>query len=185
VTRTVYYTATTLDGFIATENHSLDWLLTREADHEGPMGYRAFEKRIGALVMGASTYRWIREHEPSDWPYSVPAWVLTHRKSTGHPGADIRFTAADTPEDVASVHAELVAAAGDRDVWVVGGGDLAGQFADLGLLDEVVVSIAPCTVGAGAPLLPRRLELVRTEWAVNGEFVCVRYDVVKDQSGAG
>ncbi len=83
------------------------------------------------------------------------------------------------------MHAELIAAAGDRDVWVIGGGDLAGQFADLGLLDEVVVSIAPCTVGAGAPLLPRRLELVRTEWAVNGEFVCVRYDVVKDQSGAG
>ena len=184
MTRTVYYTATTLDGFIATEDHSLDWLLTREADHEGPMGFQAFTKRIGALVMGASTYRWIQEHEPDDWAYSVPAWVLTHRTLTGHPGADIRFTAADTPVAVASVHAELVAAAGDRDVWVVGGGNLAGQFADLGLLDEVMVAIAPCTIGAGAPLLPRQLELVRTEWAVNGEFVCVRYDVVKDGNAA-
>jgi dihydrofolate reductase len=180
VTRTVYYTATTLDGFIATEDHSLDWLLTREADHEGPFGYQAFEKRIGALVTGASTYRWIGDHEPNSWPYSVPAWVLTHREPTGYPGADIRFTAADSPAALAALHAEMVAAAGERDVWVVGGGELAGQFADQDLLDEVVVSIAPCTIGAGAPLLPRRLELVRTEWAVNGEFVCVRYDVVKD-----
>jgi dihydrofolate reductase len=77
------------------------------------------------------------------------------------------------------VHGQLVAAAGDRDVWIVGGGDLAGQFADRGLLDEVVVAIAPVTLGGGAPLLPRRLELVRTEEAVNGEFVCIRYDVVR------
>ena len=54
--------------------------------------------------------------------------------------------------------------------------------ADRGLLDEIVVTIAPVTLGGGAPLLPRRVELVRTEWAVNGEFVCVRYDVVKGRS---
>ena len=181
MTRTVYYTATTLDGFIATADHSLDWLLSRQVDQGGPFGYADFEKRIGAIVMGASTYRWIREHEPSSWGYSIPAWVLTHRTDLEpYAGADIRITTADSPEALASLHAEMVAAAGERDVWVVGGGDLAGQFADAGLLDELVVSIAPCTIGAGAPLLPRRLELVRTEWAVNGEFVCVRYDVVKD-----
>ncbi len=59
--------------------------------------------------------------------------------------------------DVREHHAAMVAAAGDRDIWVVGGGDLAGQFADRGLLDEVVVGIAPVTLGGGAPLLPRRL----------------------------
>ena len=53
----------------------------------------------------------------------------------------------------------MVGAAGDRNVWIVGGGDLAGQFADAGLLDEVIVSIAPVTLGGGAPLLPRRIEL--------------------------
>ncbi|WP_346619015.1 dihydrofolate reductase family protein [Blastococcus montanus] len=175
MTRTVYYTATTLDGFIATEEHSLDWLLTRQADHEGPFGYQDFEKRIGALAMGANTYTWVQQHGGADWSYRAPTWVFTHRDLGGYPGADIRFTSAGAAE----VHGEMVAAAGDRDVWVVGGGDLAGQFADAGLLDEIVVSIAPCTIGSGAPLLPRRLELVRTEWAVNGEFVCVRYDVVK------
>ena len=176
MTRTVYYTATSLDGFIADERHSLDWLLSRQSDGDGPRGYTEFEKRVGALAMGATTYVWVQEHEePGAWAYSVPAWVFTHRDLTAPPGADVRFTAAD----VAEVHAEMVAAAGDRDVWIVGGGDLAGQFADRGLLDEVVVSIAPVTLGGGAPLLPRRLELARTEEAVNGEFVCVRYDVVR------
>lgn len=179
MTRTVYYTATTLDGFLATADHSLDWLLSREIDSDGPFGYREFEQRIGALVMGSSTYRWICHHEPGSWAYSVPAWVLTHRSDLEpYPRADIRFAAADTPEELAALHAAMRTAAGDRDVWVVGGGDLAGQFADAGLLDEVVVSIAPVTIGAGAPLLPRRLELRRADWAVNGEFVCVRYDVV-------
>jgi len=175
VTRTVYYTATSLDGFIATADHSLDWLLSREADHDGPFGYRAFEQRVGALAMGATTYEWVQAHDPGAWAYTVPAWVFTHRELTAPPGADVRFTQAD----VGGVHADMVAAAGGRDVWVVGGGDLAGQFADRGLLDEVVVSVAPVTLGGGAPLLPRRLELVRTEHAVNGEFVCVRYDVVR------
>jgi dihydrofolate reductase len=178
MTRTVYYTATTLDGFIADPDHSLDWLLSREADHEAPTGYQAFEKRVGALVMGASTYEWIQRHG-EEWTYDQPAWVLTHRQLRPYEGRDVRFTAADTDDELRALHADMAAAAGDLDVWVVGGGPVAAQFARAGLLDEVVVSIAPCTIGAGAPLLPRRLELLRTEWAVNGEFVCVRYDVVK------
>lgn len=79
---------------------------------------------------------------------------------------------------VAEVHAAMTAAAGDRDLWVVGGGDLAGQLADLGLLDELVVSLAPVVLGAGRPLLPRRLDLRLTELARNGAFACTRYDVV-------
>ena len=178
MTRTVYYTATTLDGFIADADHSLDWLLTREADAEGPMGYRAFEKTVGSLVMGASTYEWVQRHG-EDWAYDQPAWVLTHRQPATYEGRDIRFTAADTREELLGLHADLVAAAGDLDVWVVGGGPVAAQFAAAGLLDEVVVSIAPVTVGSGAPLLPARVELATREVAQNGEFAVVRYDVVR------
>ena len=77
------------------------------------------------------------------------------------------------------MHEEMVAAAGGRDVWIVGGGDLAGQFADAGLLDEVIVMIAPVTLGAGAPLLPRRQELQLEEVARNGDFTCIRFSVVR------
>jgi len=72
-----------------------------------------------------------------------------------------------------------VAAAAGRNVWIVGGGDLAGQFADAGLLDEVLVSIAPVTLGAGAPLLPRPLELRLEELGRNGDFVSARFAVVR------
>ncbi|WP_324192027.1 dihydrofolate reductase family protein [Nocardia puris] len=70
------------------------------------------------------------------------------------------------------------AAAGGRTVWIGGGGDLAGQFADAGSLDEVIVGVAPVTLGAGAPLLPRRLlsdrlRLVDVEKA--GQFARLTY----------
>ena len=159
---TQYYTATTLDGFIADPDNSLEWLFTRKHDREGPMNYGEFIARIGALAMGATTYEWILDHEfsgkdPSEWewPYEIPCWVFTHRQLPVVPGAQIEFTSAD----VVGVHEAMARAAGDRNIWIVGGGDLAGQFADAGLLDEVIVSIAPVTLGAGAPLLPRRLEL--------------------------
>ena len=177
MTRTVYYTATSLDGFIATAEHSLDWLLSRAVDPAGPMGYDGFIAGVGAIAMGATTYRWVREHDPG-WMPERPAWVFTHRDLEPLAGADLRFTA----DDPAEVHAAMVAAAGDRDVWIVGGGDLAGQFADRGLLDEVVVSLAPVTLGSGAPLLPRRLELAVEEVARNGEFVCVRCSVAPTPS---
>jgi dihydrofolate reductase len=177
VTRTVYYTATSLDGFIATPDHSLDWLLSRETDAHGPMGYDGFIAGVGAVAMGATTYLWVREHEP-EWTPERPTWVFTHRDLPLLPGVDLRLTAGDP----ARVHADMVAAAAGRDVWIVGGGDLAGQFADRGLLDEVVVSIAPVTLGAGAPLLPRRVELAVQEVARNGELVSVRYTVERTPS---
>ena len=76
------------------------------------------------------------------------------------------------------MHAELLAAADGKDVWVVGGGDLAGQFADAGLLDEIVATIAPVTLGAGRPLFPRRYALRLIDVARNGAFACARYAVL-------
>jgi dihydrofolate reductase len=182
VSLTQYYTATTLDGFIADPDNSLDWLFTRKHDEDGAMNYGAFIAQVGALAMGSTTYQWILDHEFADkppqqwkWPYDVPCWVFTHRRPQVVPGAAIEFTSAAVTE----VHRLMAAAAGDRNIWVVGGGDLAGQFADAGLLDEVIVSIAPVTLGAGAPLLPRRIELRLDEAARNGDLVCARYCVVR------
>jgi dihydrofolate reductase len=178
---TQYYTATTLDGFIADPDHSLEWLFTRRREPGGPLTYDEFIAGVGAIAMGSTTYEWILDHEfsgkdPAEWtwPYDVPCWVFTHRELQVVPGAPVRFTSGD----VANVHAEMVAAAGGRNVWIVGGGDLVGQFADVGLLDEVIVWIASVTLGAGAPLLPRRLELRLEEHARNGDFLCARFVVV-------
>ena len=106
--------------------------------------------------------------------YDVPGWVFTHRQLPVVPGAPIEFTSAAVTE----VHQRMAAAAGDRNLWIVGGGDLAGQFADAGLLDEIVAAIAPVTLRAGRPIFPRRYALRLTELARNGAFACARYAVL-------
>jgi dihydrofolate reductase len=176
MSRTTFYTATSLDGFIADEHDSLAWLFKQEQDEGGPMNYDDFFKGIGAIAMGATTYQWVLDHNARSgekWAYDLPAWVFTHR-DFDQPDADVRFVHGD----VATVHPEMAAAAGGKDLWLVGGGDLAGQFAEAGLLDEVIVAIAPVTLGAGRPLFPRRFDLRLTELARNGAFACARYDVV-------
>lgn len=155
---TQYYTASSLDGFIATEDDSLDWLfpLGDIAD----TGYPDFIAGVGALCMGASTYQWMLRHlirpdstQPGAWPYSQPTWVFSNRSLSGIPGADIRLARGD----VRPVHRSMQEAAGSKNVWLVGGGDLVGQFHDAGLLDEIIVQIASVTLGRGKPLLPRRI----------------------------
>lgn len=177
---THYFTASSLDGFIATAEHSLDWLLSQDIDMEGPMAYPAFERSIGALVMGASTFEWVMRHEEGRWTYTQPTWVLSHRDLAVPAGADVRVMSAD----IRDVHSAMLDAAGGKDLWVVGGGDLAGQFADAGLLDEVWVQYAPVTLGSGAPLLPRRLDLELIEVARNRSFLCGRYRVARPGAGS-
>jgi len=187
VSLTQYYTATTLDGFIADPDNSLGWLFTRRRDKDGPLNYDDFIAGVGSMAMGSTTYEWILDHElagkdPADWkwPYEIPCWVFTHRQLPVVRDAPIEFTSAA----VAAVHEQMVRAAAGRNVWIVGGGDLAGQFADAGLLDEVLVTIAPVTLGAGAPLLPRRIELRLDEVGQNGDFACAKFSVVRDGPGA-
>lgn len=181
MTRTTYYTAATLDGFIADPHDSLDWLFVQDQDEQGPLNYDEFIARIGAIVMGATTYEWILRHNAEtgeSWAYDMPAWVMTHRELPGLDGADVRFAQGD----VVALHAELAAAAGDKDVWVVGGGDLAGQFAEAGLLDDLIVYLAPVTLGAGRPIFPRRFDLKLVEVHQNRAFIAARYDVVGPRS---
>ena len=154
--KTIYYTASSLDGYIAAPGNSLDWLFRLEG--EGDRDYPEFIREIGAIAMGSTTYEWVLNYEKlletgKPWPYSQPSWIFTTRSLPVVPGADIRFVRGD----VRPVHAEMVAAAVGKNVWLVGGGELVGQFHDHGLLDELVVTIGSVTLGAGAPLLPRNI----------------------------
>jgi dihydrofolate reductase len=156
--RIQYYTATSLDGFIATEDNSLEWLFSLAGI--GESSYPAFIAEVGALAMGSTTYEWmIRNAEKvaaetgSSWPYAQPTWVFSSRVLPAIDGADIRFVSGD----VRNVAENLRAAAGTKNIWVVGGGDLAGQFYDAGLLDELIVQIGSVTLGQGKPLFPRRV----------------------------
>lgn len=174
---THFYTASSLDGFIATSEHSLAWLFTQDFDMDGPMAYPAFVQQIGVLVMGRSTYEWLLAHSET-WEYSQPTFVFSHGELPIPDGADVRLVTGG----VAEAFPAIAEAAAGADVWVVGGGDLAGQFADAGLLDEVWVQYAPVTLGEGQPLLPRALQLELLDTARNRAFVCARYRVLGDRS---
>lgn len=168
---TVYYTASSLDGYIVDEAGSLDWLTSRAIDHAGPFGYDEFIKSVGALVMGSATYEWIVRNQPGAWPYEQPSWVMTHRPHIiveGHPVQTF-------DGDVHKLYPKLTADAAGGDVWVVGGGDVAAQFVEAGLIDEMIVSYTPCSLGGGSRVLPIRSEWVLADAGVNGDFVCSRW----------
>jgi dihydrofolate reductase len=191
VPKTQYFTATSIDGFIADADNSLDWLFqarsaTAEDDPAREDRFGPFFSDVGAMAMGATTYEWVLDHErlldqPGKWHEyygDVRCWVFSHRQLPVLPGPAISFVSGD----VRPVHQDMAAAAGDRNIWLVGGGDLVGQFADHGLLDELMLSIAPATLGGGAPLLPRRLmpaELSLTECQTDGTFAHLRYAMVR------
>jgi dihydrofolate reductase len=164
MTKTLYYTATSIDGFIADPQHSLEWLFQVPAgdDADGHEDrFTRFFGEVGAMAMGSSTYEWVLAHEqllehPEKWRDfygTTPTWVFSSRELPAIPDADLRFVRGD----VAPVHRDMVEAADGKNVWIRGGGELVGQFADAGLLDEIVLNVAPVTLGDGAPLLPRRL----------------------------
>ncbi|MDQ2698976.1 MAG: dihydrofolate reductase family protein [Actinomycetota bacterium] len=182
--RVIFYTATTLNGFLADDDDSLEWLFAAPGGEGGDEDFQRFLSGIGVLVQGSSTYRWVVEHEdlvahPEKWPVYYgdrPTWVFSHREQPAVPGVDIRFATGDVRDEWPRIRD----AAGDRDVWIVGGGDLAGQFADAGLLDEIRASVAPATLPSGKPLLPRalgadRLELTAVRQA--GAFAELTYRV--------
>jgi len=155
---TQYFTATSLDGFIATADDSLEWLF--QLGDPAETSYPDFIAEVGAAAMGSATYEWLLRHivgpdatDPQPWPYETPSWVFTTRDLPSVPGADIRFVSGD----VRPVHAEMVEAAKGKNVWLIGGGELVGQFHDAGLLDEIILQIGSVTLGAGKPLLPRAI----------------------------
>lgn len=180
----VYYVASSLDGFIADAQGSLDWLL--DIDPVGGPDTAAFMESVGVQVMGSATYSWLLEHErlldaPQRWQEffgAMPTVVLSTRDLPIPGGADIVVACGD----IRSLLDRLRALAGDRDIWIVGGGELAGQFLDAGALDRIEVTYAPVLLGAGAPLLPRHVDASRLhvrEASHRGAFVHVVYDVVE------
>jgi dihydrofolate reductase len=155
-----YFTACTLDGFIADENNSLDWLF--EVPHDADDHYwDQWFPGVGGLVMGATTYEWMLARygladSTERWQEFYgdrPGWVFTHRELPLIPGVDVMLVEGD----VRQIYAEIAPKLGDANLWLLGGGDLVGQFYDANLLDEIILGMAPVTLGKGAPLLPRRI----------------------------
>ncbi len=187
-TRVVYNTATTLNGVIAeptAQGYSLDWLFAIEPAPEA-FHFQDFLRPIRAIVMGSSTYEWVIEHEdmldhPERWAQfhgHRPAFVFSHRKLPVPKGAPVRILSGPVRE----AFPIITSAVGGGPVWLVGGGELAGQFYDAGLLTELQFSIGPALLPAGAHLLPRKVPAERLSLRSAeqyGAFVHLTYDVLR------
>lgn len=156
--KTQYYTATSIDGYIADDKNTLNWLFQFGQIESMEDQYPRFIKQVGAATMGSTIYEWIIEQEdmlehPEKWPYEIPTWIFSSRELPIVEGADINFV----NRDVAPIHSDMAKAADGKNTWLIGGGDLVGQFHEKGLLDEIILSVAPVMLGSGAPLVPREI----------------------------
>lgn len=151
MSRIQYFVAASIDGFIATTKDDLGWLLEFDGFEGGKESYETFMAGVGCIVMGGETFTWLMEHEPGKWPYpATPCYVFTRHEHATPPGADITFIRGAVHEFLQ----DFTDAAGAKNVWVVGGGNLAAQFAAAGLLDEMILSVIPVVLGDGKHLLP-------------------------------
>lgn len=137
--------------------------------------------------MGGVTYEWMLEHGgPDSWQRYYgerPGWIFTHRELPSIPGVELAFVQGD----VRGVYDEIEQRLGGRNLWLVGGGDLVGQFHDVGLLDEIILGMTPVTLGAGAPLLPRRItseQLSFPSAELIGQRIRIVLDVRRDAAPA-
>jgi dihydrofolate reductase len=160
----VYYCAASLDGYIAEADDTIEWLTGYDGEYAGngaaPIegGYESFYEGVGALVSGSVTYEFIlgQLEGGTQWSYGgKPYWVLSSRDLPvpEGDGVDVRIVDGAVPE----LHDEMLTSAGAGHLWVLGGGNVASQFADAGLLQEVRVTVVGVVLGAGKPLFDRPL----------------------------
>jgi dihydrofolate reductase len=172
--RVSYYAAMSLDGRIAGPEHDLGFLQTLSGGPQG-YGYNEFIAGIDGLVVGASSWDFMKDY---DWTYGErPLWVLTHRDEVPSvEGAEIHVFAGDVDDLVRELDA-----AGLQNVWVIGGGNVVGQFLAADRVDELIVTVAPTFVGRGPALADgefplRRFRLVDVARREGDDGVQLRYE---------
>ncbi|BCN30016.1 dihydrofolate reductase family protein [Anaeromicropila herbilytica] len=170
----VLYIASSLDGYIATDEHNLDWLFNVEG--EGDNGYSAFYETVDTILIGRITYDWIMEYEKGVFPYKgKECYVFTRTKQDDN--EYVKYIS----EDVVQFTKVLKNKKG-KNIWLLGGGDLFHTFIKEKLVDEIIVTIAPVLLGKGIPLFrDNSFQTLLSLKSTNrfNQFVELHYEVVK------
>lgn len=153
--KVVFYGAISVDGYIARENHALDWL----TETEGDTGYFDFYETVDTIVMGRSTYEQILILSPEEFPYKGKECYVFSHTLTGS-NEHVNFI----NEDIVGFTKSLKEQEGKR-IWIVGGGKVLQPLLQEKLVDEFIIQIAPSIIGNGIPLFvpgdqENKLELV-------------------------
>ncbi|MGG0657662.1 dihydrofolate reductase family protein [Rummeliibacillus pycnus] len=170
----ILFIAMSLDGYIATEDESLEWLDNVEG--EGDTGYSEFLETVDTILMGRKTYDWVMKNIEGEFPYkNEECYVFT--KSSIEDTEYVKFI----NKDVLSFTNELKKADG-KNIWLVGGGELIHSFIKKKLIDEMIITVAPVIIGNGIPLFlnsedQMNLSLIGTR--KYNQFVSLHYKVKK------
>lgn len=162
------YIAMTLDGYIATKDDNLDWLMSVEG--EGDNGYQNFYDQIDTIIMGKRTYDWIVDNI-DDYPYTdKDNYILTSNK--------VIHNNVESFDNVDKLIEELKNK--DRNIWIVGGGQIISEFLNRKLISDMKITIAPVILGDGIPLFSNindevKLKLVNT--TTYNQFVELEYNI--------
>ena len=141
------FIATSLDGFVARSDHSLDWLTSIDTGGED-MGYADFMASVDGLVMGRGSFETVLSFP--EWPYDKPVVVMSRSlDEEAVPAAlreRVRLSRATPPALMAALHEE-----GWRRAYV-DGGRLVQSFLRAGLIEELTLTTAPVLLGSGLRL---------------------------------
>ncbi len=168
------FIATSLDGYIATKNDTLEWLFKVEG--EGDNGYSAFYDTVDTVVMGNRTYDWIKGNMEGVFPYLDKKCYVFSRSAHGE-NEEVTFV----QDDIVNFTNELKKQDG-KNIWLVGGGDLLHSFIKGKLVDEFIITTAPVLIGNGIPLFKEHdfnLELSLKGVQQFNQFVELHYEVRK------
>jgi dihydrofolate reductase len=177
--RVLWHTVLSLDGFIAGPDDDMAWVFGFDDGGGGTVD--EVVRSIGALLVGRRTQAVEDRNQPGFYggAYSGPFFVLRHDPPSEPPvvkGVTGRFLDTDIEEAVAIARA----AADGRDVVVLGA-NVARQCLEAGVLDEIIVHIAPVLLGDGVRLFERRggapIELKPISAVVEGDATVLRYSV--------
>lgn len=145
MTKVILYIAASLDGFIARSDGDISWLDKYQGGGED-YGYADFYGNVGASIMGAKTYEKALTLT-GGIDNKMPTYVVTGRQLPAPTGSDITFYSAELPPLL-----ELIRKKVRKDIWLVGGGQLARSFFKEGLIDNVILSAIPVILGEGISL---------------------------------
>ena len=132
----------TIDGYIAGPNGEIDWLNTAgKVDY----GYKKFYDSIDTTLMGNSTYKVILTF--SKFPYQDKTNYVFTKEKLPRDTSYVKFISDNTGAFVRSLKQKS-----GKDIWLVGGGQINTVMLNEGLIDEMILTIFPITLGEGIPL---------------------------------
>jgi dihydrofolate reductase len=168
----VLYIATSLDGYIATEDDSLEWLFNIEG--EGDNGYSEFYDTVDTILIGRRTYDWIIEKEEGNFPYKNKECYVFSKSESGK-NENVEFINQDVVE-----FTKKIKRLDGGNIWLVGGGNLLHSFIKERLVNEFIITIAPTLIGHGIELFKKNdfeLELKLKNIRRFNQFVELHYEL--------